>query len=245
MYPLIYFAMILCICTFGIELTLWLHRRSHPPDSHLLELLASWNQPSSHWAGWRWRTYTHTSAIVCFFDFFLRLKTRPYSTSGSSSSSWLPSESLMDCPSLAICLMAISAVCRATSSAMRAISIRSCSRLQRSRTWRPDSSPAKITRFCFWILPLLHRGQSHVLRLPLDALDERRPAARLGLGVLLWHFGHALWCLRLGRSVIVLLAVCRLGWRRSQWCRCWFGLVFLLLLPLIVRVYVFQDHVWF
>lgn len=59
----------------------------------------------------------------------LSLRKGSYSISGSSSSSWLPSESLIECPSLAICLMAISAVCLATSSAIRAISKRSCSRL--------------------------------------------------------------------------------------------------------------------
>lgn len=47
----------------------------------------------------------------------------------------------MDCPSQAICLMAISAVCRATSSAMRAISMRSCSRLEQSRSWWSGRNP--------------------------------------------------------------------------------------------------------
>lgn len=117
--------------------------------------------------------------------------------------------------------------------------------------------PALPSSFSPSLLPFLHGSQSHILRLPLDAFNEGRPAACLGLCVFLRRLCHALTRFCFEFAVVAPLGLHRNGvwglrgrllwWCWSQgWGRCcgFLGPFFTSLLALVVWVHVLQHHVW-
>lgn len=110
-------------------------------------------------------------------------------------------------------------------------------------------------------LPLLHGSQRHPFSLLLDVFNKRRPAACLGLCIFQRNFCGTLWRLWLRRGGaaflwlhwkrlwglchFLLLLGCRWWWNQGCGRSLSVGSICTFVLALVVRLHVFQHHVWF